>query len=134
MHCARAVKITGEHVGTYLHHNGKVGVIVAVDGPVDEQTLADLCMHVAFADPIGVTTADIPAELVAREREIAKAQAMESRKPPPIVEKIVEGKVGKFLAANALLEQPFVRDDKRKVKDVLGEAKVTAFARFAVGQ
>jgi elongation factor Ts len=132
--CARAIKITGGRVGAYLHHNGKVGVIVAVDGPVDEQMLADLCMHVAFSDPIGINTADIPAEMVAKEREIAKAQAMESGKPEAIVEKIVEGKVGKFLAANALLEQPFVRDDKKKVKDVLGKAKVTSFARFAVGQ
>ena len=134
MNCARAIKIAGNRVGTYLHHNGKVGVVVAVDSPIEDQMLADLCMHVAFADPVGIIPADIPAEMVAREREIAKAQAAESGKPPAIVEKMVEGKVGKFLAANALLEQPFVRDDKKKVKDVLGKVKVTAFARFAVGQ
>ena len=91
-------------------------------------------MHIAFADPMGITTADVPADLVAKEREIATDQAAESGKPANIVEKMVAGKVAKFVAANALLEQPFVRDDKKKVKDILGAAKVTAFARFAVGQ
>ncbi len=134
MSCARAIKIAAPRVGTYLHHNGKVGVIVGVDGPADDQLLSDLCMHVAFADPIGISPSDIPADLVAKEREIAKAQAAESGKPAAIIDKMVEGKVAKFLAANALLEQPFVRDDKKKVKNILGGAKVTAFARFAVGQ
>ena len=73
-------------------------------------------------------------EAVEEERKIAMAQAMESGKPPEIAEKIVTGKLRKFLAGKALLEQAFVRDDKKKVKDVLGGAKVTAFARFAVGE
>jgi elongation factor Ts len=105
-----------------------------VEGEIDDATLADLCMHIAFADPIGITTADVPAKLVDKEREIAKDQAAASGKPANIVEKMVEGKVAKFLAANALLEQPFIRDDKKKVKNILGAAKVKAFARFAVGQ
>jgi elongation factor Ts len=130
---ARGVKLSAPRVGSYLHHNGKVGVIVGVDGELDEETLANLCMHVAFADPMGVTRDDIPADLVEREKAIAHDQATQSGKPPQIAEKIVTGKVNKFLAANALLEQPYVRDDKKKVKDVLGGAKVTAFARYAVG-
>ncbi len=134
MTCARAVKVSAPRVGAYVHHNGKVGVLVGVEGPIEEQTLADLCMHIAFADPLGITTDDVPAELVAKEREIAAAQAAASGKPANIVEKMVAGKVAKFVAANALLQQPFIRDDKKKVKDILGGAKVTAFARFTVGQ
>jgi len=133
MSYARGVKLSAPRVGHYRHHNGKVGVLVGIDGQIADETLADLCMHIAFANPMGVTRDDVPADLVAKEREIARQQALESGKPPQIAEKMVEGKVAKFLAANALLEQPFVKDDKRKVRDVLGGAKVTAFARFAVG-
>jgi elongation factor Ts len=134
MTAARAIKISAPRVGAYIHHNGKVGVLVGVAGEVSDETLMDLCMHIAFADPMGITTADVPADLVAKEREIATEQAAASGKPANIVEKMVAGKVAKFVAANALLEQPFIRDDKKKVKDILGGAKVTAFARFAVGQ
>jgi len=134
MSVAKAIKISAPRVGAYIHHNGKVGVLVGVEGEISDATLADLCMHIAFADPIGITTADVPAKLVDKEREIAKDQAAASGKPANIVEKMVEGKVAKFLAANALLEQPFIRDDKKKVKNILGAAKVKAFARFAVGQ
>ncbi len=134
MSCARSVKISAARVGTYVHHNGKVGVVVGVEGDASDELLSDLCMHIAFADPMGITTDDVPADLVAKEREIASEQAKDSGKPANIIEKMVEGKVGKFLAANALLEQPFIRDDKKKVKAVLGGAQVKAFARFAVGQ
>ena len=133
MSYGRGIKISAPRVGTYLHHNGKVGVIVAVDGEITPETLADLCMHIAFADPMGLTKDDIPADVVEKEKAVATEQAAESGKPPQIVEKIVAGKLNKFLAANALLEQPFVRDDKKKVKDILGGATVTTFARFAVG-
>jgi elongation factor Ts len=133
MSLARAVKLSADRVGAYVHHNGKVGVLVGVEGELSDETLNDLCMHIAFADPVGVTTEDVPAEMVEKEKQFASEEAADSGKPPEIVEKIVTGKVQKFLASNALLEQPFVRDDKKKVKDILGDARVTAFARFAVG-
>jgi elongation factor Ts len=130
---ARGIRISAPRVGTYVHHNGKVGVIVGVAGDIDDQTLADLCMHIAFADPIGISKDDIPAHLVEKETQFARQQAIDSGKPPEIAEKMVMGKVNKYLAANALLEQPFVRDDKKKVKDILRGARVTTFARYAVG-
>ncbi len=131
---ARGVKISAPQLGMYLHHNGKVGVIVGLDGELDAQAINDLCMHIAFSDPMGITPEDIPAEVVSRETEIAKQQAIDSGKPAEIAEKIVAGKINKFLAANALIEQPFVKDDKKKVKDILGGVNVTAFARYAVGE
>jgi elongation factor Ts len=133
MSYARGVKIEATTVGTYLHHNKKVGVILGVSGEAPAELLSDLCMHVAFADPMGIGPDDIPAEMAEKERAFATQEAIDSGKPPEIAEKIVEGKMRKFLAANALLEQPFVRDDKKKVKQLLGDAKITAFARFAVG-
>lgn len=133
MSYARGVKVEAPRIGTYVHHNKKVGVIVGVEGEIADETLNDLCMHIAFADPMGITGQDIPADVIEREKRLAKEQAVESGKPPEIAEKIVLGKINKFLAANALLDQPFIRDDKKKVKAVLGGAKVTAFARFAVG-
>jgi elongation factor Ts len=130
---ARGVRIDAPRVAGYLHHNGKVGVLLGVDGEVGDELLADLCMHVAFADPMGINPADIPAKVLDKEREIALAQAMDSGKPQPIAQKMVEGKIRKFIEANALVEQLFVKDDKKKVKQVLGQARITAFARFAVG-
>lgn len=130
----RGIKITADRVGVYVHHNNKVAVLVGVDGKIGDDVLADLCMHVAFNNPIGITTDDIPADLVEKEKAIATEQAIDSGKPPEIAEKIVSGKIGKFMAANALLEQPFVRDDKKKVKDILGGATVKAMSRFAVGE
>ncbi|MBN1942229.1 MAG: translation elongation factor Ts [Phycisphaerae bacterium] len=134
MSYARGVKISAPLVGRYLHHNHKVGVLVGLDGAVSDEILADLCMHIAFANPMGINPADIPADLVAKEREFAKQQAIDSGKPAEIAEKMVEGKMKKFLAERALMEQPFVKDDKKQVKAVLGGVKVTAFARFAVGE
>ena len=132
MSFSRGVKIRADNIGTYVHHNNKVGVIVGVRGDIDEETLSGLCMHIAFADPLGITAEDVPADLVEKEKQIAKQQAIESGKPEEIAEMMVVGKLRKFIASKALLEQQFVRDDKKQVKDILGDATITAFARFAI--
>ena len=133
MSFARGIKIAATRIGTYLHHNKKVGVVVGVEGEVSDETLSDLCMHIAFADPMGISSDDIPAELVEKERQFARDEAIASGKPAEIAEKMVVGKIRKFVAERALVEQMFIRDDKKKVKEILGTAKVTAFARYAVG-
>ncbi len=133
MSYGRGMKLSSPCVGSYLHHNNKVGVLVALSQPIDDESLAGLCMHIAFADPVAITPEDVPADLVAKEKEVATQQAIESGKPPEIAEKIVAGKMGKFLAGLALVEQAYVRDEKKKVKEILGDAAVTAFARFAIG-
>jgi elongation factor Ts len=133
MSYTQGVKIVAPHIGSYVHHNGKVGVIVGIEGELDDETVSGICMHIAFADPLALTTDQVPADLVAKEKQFAVEQAMASGKPKDIAEKMVIGKLRKYLEANALLEQPFVRDDSKKVKEILGAAKITAFARFAVG-
>jgi elongation factor Ts len=109
-----------------------VGVIVGVQGDIDEETLNGLCMHIAFADPLGITADDVPADLVAKEKQIALQQAIESGKNEEIAEKMVVGKLRKFIASKALLEQAYVRDDKKSVREFIGDATIKAFARFAI--
>ena len=130
----------GGAVGHYLHHNGMVGVLVELAGASGEAGVAlarDVALHISFADPVGVNPADVPAELVERERRIAEEQVAQEGKPENIRAKIVEGKIRKFVAERTLLEQPFVRDDKTTVGQVIGKAgkgiTVVRFARFQVG-
>jgi len=134
MSYVRGVKLTGEKVGTYKHHNSKVGAVVAIEGQLDPAVLGELCMHVAFHAPMGIDESDIPAETIEHEKAVAKAQAVEQGKPEAIAEKMVVGKVRKFIQQNCLLSQPFVKDEDRTVREVLGGAKVLAFTRYQVGE
>jgi elongation factor Ts len=137
-------------VASYIHMGGKIGVLVEVNCETDfvartegfQQLVKDVAMQVAAAAPLYVRREDVPAEVVAKELEIARAQAREQKKPDAIVEKIAQGKVEKYYAETCLLEQAFVKDDKKKVQDVLTEAvarigeniQVRRFARFALGE
>jgi elongation factor Ts len=118
----------------YLHGN-RIGVMVDLTGG-DDALGKDLAMHVAAFKPIAVSKGEVPADMVAREREIARARAAESGKPANIVEKIVEGSVQKYLAEVTLHGQPFVKDDKISVEKLLAsrEARVHAFSLFVVGE
>lgn len=123
--------------GSYVHHDGKTGVLVQAEGDVNEEVLKDICMHITAVTPrpMGVTIKDIPADLAEKERRFRVEQAMESGKPQQIAEKMVEGAMRKFFEERALLEQPFVRDESRKIKDLLGaKATVVAFFRWQVGE
>jgi len=135
MKIAKIVRATGK-AATYVHHTGKLGVMLTVgDGGGDETLLNDICMHIAATQPMAVTREQMPAELVAKEEEIAKAQIRESGKPDNLVDKILVGKMKKWYSENVLLEQPFVKDDKKSVGDVLkaGGVTVTGFTRMMVG-
>jgi len=118
----------------YLHGT-RIGVMVDLEGG-DETLGKDLAMHVAASKPISVSRDQVPAELITREREIAKARALESSKPANLIEKIVEGSAQKYLAEVTLLGQPFVKDDKTSVEKLLAAkaAKVHAFTLFIVGE
>jgi elongation factor Ts len=117
----------------YLH-GAKIGVLVDYEGP--EEVGRDLAMHVAFAKPQHMTKADVPTELVAREREIQLARAAESGKPAEIAAKMVEGSLNKFLGEITLMGQPFVKDDKQTVEKMLAakKAKVHGYAFLVVGE
>jgi elongation factor Ts len=118
----------------YLHGT-RIGVMVDVEGG-DEALGKDLAMHIAASKPISVSRDQVSAELIAREREIARARALESGKPANLVEKIAEGSVQKYLSEVTLLGQPFVKDDKLSIEKLLASksAKVHAFTLFVVGE
>ena len=121
--------------GSYLHSNNKIGCIVSLEGGSYDLAI-NIAMHAAATDPLAISPADIPSELVEKEREIYKAQSEDSGKPPEIIEKMIEGKVSKFLAEVSLTEQDFVKDPNTKINQLLKEnsASILNFTRFEVGE
>jgi elongation factor Ts len=132
----KVAKADGDTFGTYVHHDGKTGVLIHANGDVGEDTLRQICMHVTAAvpRPMGVTPDEIPAEVVEKERKFRVEQAVESGKPQEIAEKMVEGGMRKFFSEIALLEQDFVMDPSKKIKDLVGSATIKAFYRWQVGE
>jgi len=136
----RATRLDAEPGGTvvgYLHLDGKKGTLVAIGGSNDAQGLGqDIAMHITAMRPLVVAPEDVPADVVAKEKAIFAEQAADSGKPPQIVEKMVTGRVAKFLAESSLLEQPFVKDSSVKVGKLLksAQATCTGFERFEVGE
>ncbi len=122
-------------IGGYVHGNNRIAVLVWLKGG-SEELARDVAMHVAAVNPQVVSPSDMPEEQVAKEREIYVAQAQDSGKPPEIIEKMVDGRVRKFLSENSLTEQSFVKDPDTTVgKLVTGAgAEVLGFTRFEVGE
>ena len=123
-------------VGSYVHHTGKVGVLIELEGEASDELLKDLCMHVSaiVPEPVAIRPEDVPAEIVDKEKQIAKQQAIDSGKPAEIAEKMVTGKIRKFVDSIALLHQPFVKDDKKQIKDILPKGTtITKFVKYHVG-
>ncbi len=121
-------------LASYLH-GGRIGVIVGINGG-DEALAKDIAMHVAASNPEVVNPDQVPAELVEKEKEIFVAQAKESGKPDEIIEKMIGGKLKKFLGEVSLTGQPFVKDPSTSVGDLLksNDATATAFIRYEVGE
>jgi elongation factor Ts len=141
-------------VGSYIHMGGKVGVLVEVNCETDfvargdefQQLVKDVAMHIAAAEPRFVTRDEVPADAIDKEREIARAQAKNdpknASKPDQVIDKIVEGRVGKFYEEAVLLDQPFVKDPAKTVGELVTEkiAKtgeritIRRFTRFKMGE
>jgi elongation factor Ts len=149
MQIGRHARLTADsgYFGHYLHSDGKLGVVVRIDGSDGssdaEKALAkDLAMHAAAASPVGLTKDDVPADVVAKEKEIAEEQAKQSGKPENIAQKIAEGKVAAFFKEVTFLSQPFVKENsvsvEQHVANVAKETgkplKLTAYARIKVGE
>ncbi len=134
----RGFKMSGQTLGSYVHHNRKVGVIIKVEGEADDELLTGLCQHIAAAvpTPIAVDEAGLPADEVEKHRNEAIEEAEATGKPREIAEKIAIGKLRKWVDENTLLGQQYVKEmeSKKQVKDVLPKGtKVLDFVRFAVG-
>lgn len=122
-------------IGEYVHSNNRIGVLVGLSGGSAELA-RDIAMHVAAVNPQVAKPEQMPAEVVAKEREIYAAQARDSGKPEAIIEKMIAGRVNKFLAESSLVEQPFVKDPDVKVGGLLKQAgaDILGFVRFEVGE
>ena len=137
-------------VASYIHMGGKIGVLLEVNCETDfvartegfQSLVKDLTMQIAASAPLYVRREEVPAPVVEKELEIARAQARDQKKPEAIIEKIASGKVEKFYKEFVLMEQPFVKDDKKSIQDVVTEAvarigeniQVRRFARFVLGE
>lgn len=136
-------------IGVYIHHGGRIGVMVEINCETDfvanteafQQLARDIAMHVAAANPLAVSTADLDQAVVERERAVYVEQVRNEGKPEAMIEKIVEGKMRRFYQESTLLEQNFVRDPERTITQLITDVsaktgekiEVARFSRFAVG-
>ena len=129
-------KTDSDVFGSYLHMGGRIGALTLLEGSNDEEVAKDVAMHVAAANPKYVSRDDVPENEVNREKEILKEQALNEGKPEHIVEKMVEGRLGKFFEEICLLDQQFVKDPDVKVKKFVADKDATlkGFVRYEVGE
>jgi elongation factor Ts len=137
-------------IKSYIHMGGKLGVLVEVNCETDfvaknddfQDFAKNIAMHIAATNPLGIQPEDIPDEIIRKEKEIYRAQALELGKPDTIVDKIAEGKLNKFIKDSCLLNQPYVRDPEITVGDLLNDLiakigeniNIKRFARFQLGE
>jgi len=137
-------------IGSYVHATNRIGVLIEINCETDfvarneefKELVKNLAMQVAASSPQYISPEDVPAEIVEREKEIIKAQLQDSKKPAEIIEKIVQGKLAKFYEEVCLLDQPYIKDDKMKVRDLVnshiskfGEnIKIRRFVRYEIGK
>jgi elongation factor Ts len=137
-------------VEAYIHFNARVGVLVEVNSETDfvaateefRQLAKDIALHIASASPRWVTREDVPEDVLVTERRVAEAQAREQGRPKNVLERIVTGKIDAFYKEHVLLDQPFVKDDKRTISQLIDETSakvgeklaVRRFARFELGK
>jgi elongation factor Ts len=147
----RAGRVAGDGViQSYIHMGGKIGVLVEVNCETDfvaktdefKEFAKNIAMHIAASSPLGVVPEDIPEDVVAREKEIYRQQALEMGKPENVAEKIVEGKMNKFYKESCLMNQLYIRDTNLTISDLLNETiaktgekiTISRFARFQIGE
>ena len=144
-------RVTSEGlVASYIHGGGKLGVLIEVNCETDfvaktelfQQLVKDISMHIAASNPTYLKREDVPADVIAKEREIYRAQLAESKKPENVIEKIIDGKLEKFFSEVCLNEQPFVKDPDRTVQQLVTDAiaklgenlNIRRFVRFVLGE
>ncbi len=122
--------------GAYLHMGGRIGVLTVLEGTTDEETAKDVAMHVAAINPRYITKEEVPASELEHEKAVLTEQALNEGKPANIVDKMVQGRMHKFLAEICLVDQPFVKDPDLTVEKYLAakNATVKSFVRFEVGE
>ncbi len=128
-------------IGSYIHHNGKIGVLLELNCETDfvarndkfQELAKNIAIHIAMAAPSYKTREEVPAAAIENEREILKKQALEEGKPANVAEKMVEGRLNKFYAETVLLEQAYIKDDKKTIEQLLKEAIATIGENIQIG-
>ena len=129
------VKSTSGSFAQYEHTNGKIGVVVEFTSSVDEEVGRDIAMQVAAMNPPYVSSDQVPTEDISNETDILRKQAIAEGKPEQVVDKIIQGRLSKFYKENCLVEQAFVKDGDKSIKDLLpADTTVTSFERFFFGR
>ncbi len=137
-------------IQSYIHMTGKLGVLVEVNCETDfvaknedfQEFAKNIAMHIAASNPLGITPEDVPNDVIEKEKEIYRAQALDMGKPENVVDKIVEGKLNKFYEESCLLNQPYVRDTNISIADLLNEQiakigeniSIKRFVRYQIGE
>ena len=129
-------------IGSYIHMGGKIGVLVELNCETDfvarteafQNLVKEVAMHIAAADPKWVRREDVPPEAIEKEKSIYRAQMENSGKPANVLDKIIEGKLGSFYSQFVLLDQPFVRDDKMTVSQLVAEASAKTGENITIGR
>ena len=119
-------------LASYIHMQGRIGVLVEVEGTDDAELLKNVCMHIAAFNPSFIDRSEVPAEWIAREKEIAAAQL--AGKPAEMIEKIVMGKINKRYTEVCLMDQPWIMDDKASLAKLYKDLKVKRFVRWEIGE
>ena len=129
---SRFTVLKGTSVAAYSHLGGRIGVLVALDKPEKSDLALDVAMQVAAANPKYISSDEVSAEELTKEKEIAREILIKEGKPEEMVEKILTGKMSKYYSEVCLVEQEYIKDDKKKVKDILGDSVVLGFVRFSL--
>lgn len=124
--------ISGQTVAAYSHLGGRIGVLVALDQADKAELATDIAMQVAAANPKYLVPSEVSAVEMEKEKEIYREQLLKEGKPEAMVDKIVEGKMGKYYSEVCLVEQEYIKDDKKKVKDILAGANILKFVRYSL--
>lgn len=124
--------LAGDTVAAYSHLGGKIGVLVALDKESKNELAKDIAMQIAAANPKYINLSEVPDEEIAKEKEIYKEQLLKEGKPENIIDKILGGKINKYYKEVCLIEQEYIKDDKKKVKDILGDVQVEKFIRYSL--
>lgn len=119
-------------VGAYSHMRGNIGVLVGLNEEGKQELAKDIAMHIAAANPQYISPSDVPQEEIEKEKDVHKEQLKGENKPEEIMEKIIKGKINKFYEENCLLKQEFIKDEDKKVEEILGDAKIETFIRYSL--
>ncbi len=128
----RTASISGQTVSAYSHLGGRIGVLVALDQAEKEELAADIAMHIAAANPRYLDSSEVSVEELKKEKDIYREQLLKEGKPENMIENIMQGKVKKYYSEVCLVDQEYIKDDKKTIKDILGGVNIIKFVRFSL--